>query len=92
MLTESPTMPIAYPAASPVKPHESPAAKCMNPLNREYGWSGSTKNPRDEETEAEAEAEGEMEGAEIVKRASIHSVIGVNMCMLTSCCDEHRHN
>jgi hypothetical protein len=26
-LTESPTIPIAYPAANPVKPHASPAAR-----------------------------------------------------------------
>jgi hypothetical protein len=34
--TESPTCPIAYPAAIPVKPQASPAPKCTNPENNEY--------------------------------------------------------
>lgn len=40
--TESPTIPIAYPAASPVKPQHNPAAKWMKPLYKGYGLCGST--------------------------------------------------
>lgn len=34
VLTASPTMPIAYPADTPARPTESPAARCMDPLSR----------------------------------------------------------
>lgn len=33
-LTASPTIPIAYPAATPANPTERPAARCMKPLNQ----------------------------------------------------------
>jgi len=33
---ESPTRPMAYPAARPVKPHASPAPRCTKPANNEY--------------------------------------------------------